>query len=329
LAFWVIGAIRIKGAGASAARRRYLGVLVLGALAPILVFLGWSLVTGTLGDVWYAFVQFPRAVLRSSPESHDRTLLVNGFKDYAVLYAPVIALAAVGVWSVLWPRARRGREVSFVDVSMVTWLAVGVPLVAAQLWFPYHAYLLVLPTSYLSVVGVREVVDRWWRGWSTVVRVAAVAIVVVLAFGMGRRYGKYVSDLADHGFALRRSDRERFQLTRNTDTASLEHQDEVLAALDPGGGDIFVWGNPYLYLVTGRLQHGRINGDYPEQLVPKLYDEWISMIRSDPPRVLFVQSGWWQTKLPEHSPEAWAAIQERYRVAAESPAGTWYVLKGS
>jgi hypothetical protein len=53
------------------------------------------------------------------------------------------------------------------------------------------------------------------------------------------------------------------------------------------------------------------------------------MIRSDPPRVLFVQSGWWRTKLPQHSPAAWQAIQDNYRVAKESPAGTWYVLNGT
>jgi hypothetical protein len=328
LAFWVIGAVRIKPPDAWAQRRRYLGLLIAGALAPLVVFLLWALVTGSLGDVWYAFVEFPRTVVRYSPESHDRTLLVKTFRDYAVLYAPVIALAAVGVWSVVW-RSKSRRDASFVDVAMVTWLFAGIPLVVAQLWFPYHAYLLVVPTAYLCVVGVREVLDRWWGGWAGVTKIAAVAAVVVLAFGPARRYGRYVSDLADHGFALRRADRERFQLVRNTDTALLEHQDEVLAELDPNGGDIFAWGNPYLYLVTGRLQHGRINGDYPEQLVPKLYDEWIEMIRSDPPRVLFVQSGWWRTKLPEHSPAAWQAIQDNYRVAAESPAGTWYVLRGT
>jgi hypothetical protein len=327
LAFWAIGAARIKPPEAWAKRRRYVGVLAAGAFVPLLVFLLWALRTSSLGDAWYAFVEFPRSVLSYSPESHDRTLLVKTFKDYAVLFAPVIAVAAVGLWSIVRPRSR--QEVSFVDVAMVTWLLAGIPLVVAQLWFPYHAYLLVVPTAYLCVVGVRVVLDRWWRGWSTVAKVAAVALVVVLAFGPVRRYGQYVSDLADHGFALGRADREAFQLVRNTDTASLEHEDRVLAELDPGGGDIFVWGNPYLYLVTGRLQHGRINGDYPEQLTPKLYDEWIDMIRSDPPRVLFVQSGWWRTKLPQHSPAAWQAIQDNYRVAKESPAGTWYVLNGT
>jgi hypothetical protein len=53
------------------------------------------------------------------------------------------------------------------------------------------------------------------------------------------------------------------------------------------------------------------------------------MINSDPPRVLFVQSGWWHMKLPQHSPAAWAAIQEQYRVAKETPAGTWYVLRST
>jgi len=329
VAFWVVGAVFIKGPGAWARRRRYLGWMVAGALVPLLVFVVWSLVAGALGDVWYAFVEFPRAVVGSSPESHDRTLLVKMFKDYAVLYAPVIVLAVVGVWSALRPWPPWRRTGSFVDVAMVTWLLGGIPLLVAQLWFPYHAYLVTVPTAYLAVLGVREVMDRWWPGWARATKIAAVAAVVVLAVGPLRRYGKYMSDLGDHRFAIAADDRERFQLARNTDTALLEHQDQVLAQLDPGGGDIFAWGNPYIYLVTGRLQHGRINGDYPEQLVPKLYDEWINMIHVDPPRMLFVQSGWWQSKLPQHSPKAWQVIQDRYEVASESPAGTWYVLRGT
>jgi hypothetical protein len=329
LAFWAVGSALLKPPEGWAKRRRYLSRLAGGALVPLLVFLVWSLVTGAVGDVWYAFVEFPRAVVRYSPESHDRTLLVKTFKDYGVLYAPVIALAVVGLWSVVWPWPPWRRGASFVDVAMVTWLLGGIPLVIAQLWFPYHAYLLAVPTAYLCVVGVREVSHRWWPGWGGVTKVAVVAAVAVLALGPVRRYGKYVSDLADHGFAIERADRERFQLARNTDTALLEHEDDVLERLDPGSGDIFAWGNPYLYLVTGRLQHGRINGDYPEQLVPKLYDEWIQMIQSNPPRALFVQSGWWRTKLPQHSPKAWEAIQENYQVASESPAGTWYVLRGA
>jgi len=329
VAFWVVGAVFIKGPGAWARRRRYLGWLVAGALVPLLVFVVWSLVAGALGDVWYAFVEFPRAVVGSSPESHDRTLLVKMFKDYAVLYAPVIVLAVVGAWSALRPWPPWRRTGSFVDVAMVTWLVGGIPLLVAQLWFPYHAYLVTVPTAYLAVLGVREVMDRWWPGWARATKIAAVAAVVVLAVGPLRRYGKYMSDLADHRFAIATDDRERFQLARNTDTALLEHQDQVLARLDPGGGDIFAWGNPYIYLVTGRLQHGRINGDYPEQLVPKLYDEWINMIHVDPPRMLFVQSGWWQSKLPQHSPKAWQVIHDRYEVASESPAGTWYVLRGT
>jgi hypothetical protein len=320
IAFWVIGALRV-----AKPRRRYLGAIAFGAAVPLFAFAIWMVATGSTGDVWYAFVTLPVSISRSSHEARSLGTLAEGFRRFAYLFAPVIALALIGTWRLLQ------RKRSYVEVSMLSWAVLGGILQFTQLWSGYHLYLLYIPFAYLAVLGT-DVVARWWTAQRATGRLgpraAAVGVLAILCIGSVVNLGRYFGTLASHGFALSAADRDAFRMAIDENTWSMTKEAGVIDQIDPGGGDnFFAWANPYIFFVSHRLQHGWMNGTAPEQLPPSAWDDWIKSLDTDPPRVIFVQNEWFRDKVMSHSPKAWQAIQDRYTVAHESPIGTWFVLK--
>jgi hypothetical protein len=318
--FWLLAAWQLARAVPTGRLRAIvsgLGAVAAGVLVPIVIAVAYFAAYGQLETVrWTYFTVSPQATgIAGRPLSR---LTGGGFKT-AARWAIPLALGSVG----LVAAARRGWD--RLELGLVAWLVLGVPVFLIQHWWIYTYAMFLVPVGILAGHGLDTIVESWPRRRG-LARAALVVGAVILLVPAAARVARNGRDVASHGFALSTKDRAELR-------ADLEPDYKPAAAWarqlhQPGAprGGVYVLGNPLDLYLANRTQSVSINGWSPEQYPQSVWDRIQREIEQARPVELVVDK--FSKKITQaRARETLKTINHLYRPYGGAAEDTWYHLR--
>jgi hypothetical protein len=290
---------------------------------------------GSLGLLMETSFQYPQRILTEVPDSVITEeigpwwlRLHTGLLWFFPWASPLLVLSGLGFY--FSPRSYRDR----LTLSCVLWIGVGLLVIWLQqtsLW-AYHYSLVFVPCGILAAKGV----DIAWEhlvvsgnpGLSTLTKQGILG--VALFFLLLPSFMTVTKDglsLLRTSLGLNEAERFVYQSEINHEYGILRQETAFLSRSDSLPGQIYVFGNPLMYVLSGRTQAIPINGWSLEYLLP---DQWQQMAaqfaKALPPYIFVIQS--YDDIIAERGASVHQLIQERYRVMRQGQAGTWYTIRG-
>jgi hypothetical protein len=301
---------------------RISGPVILGVTVPLLVTLAYFAANNTMGLLYWTWFEYPAQLMNEPPYTNS---VVNGLRWLISQFASLLALAFFGSYVSL----TSGRD-RLLTVNLIVWPVLGVGVILVQRFsrWEYHYLLLVVPLGILSV----KALDILWEqlktlgppvnSWSG--RLAGGLGLVLLFSPVLVLLAKKGLDLTRHGFALTKEHRRQYQL--NSSVAYAGVRGEVSFLSEPGclPGDIYVFGDPTYYLLSGRGQAIALNGWGPELWLPSQSSRLNEQLAEACPSYIFNGMG---NLVAERSPETARFIDENYQAVRKSNRGVWYARK--
>jgi hypothetical protein len=252
--------------------------------------------------------------------------VLQGWPEYKwpLFTVPVGVLAVVGT-EVLAEVARRlGRRAVMIGVAAGAPLAIVSVVVGfadPQVQTRLLVSVLVGGVAALGVVALASR-PRAHRGMLVVLSAALGVAVGVAAIAPIQK----VSVLAEHDFALTEAARTRFQRSLNDAYRAADDDFERLGGHAVLPGEIFVFGDPVVYLRVDRRQAVPILGWGPEFLDSRAWDTLYRDLRSTLP-VYIVVTDYAASVIRVRYPPILELLDSGYTIALEGASGTWYVVR--
>ena len=286
--------------------------LGMGLAVPLGATLAFFLTHGALNDALTTWFIAPTEIVHELP--HQRVaVLVASARGYLTAFLPIIALAAVGLFSL--------RRRDFLAWGSIGWLAGGLVtiLVQSTSWWPYQWFFLAPPTGVIASYGLQRILrDRVARTPA----LAPICLVLLLAYPAAYSHTKLFA-FARHGFAIRNVDREAF---RESVEPAIVRSRITANELHTTARDIYIFGDPLLYEALGTLQPIAINGWLPELLTRRTRHELLVEMRNAPPYAIYVEDSRRNkdvARLLRRSPDFERFLMTKYR-GRELRFGTLY-----
>jgi hypothetical protein len=296
--------------------------IILGMAVPLLVVLAYFASNHTVGLLYWTFFEYPAQLMRDPPYSNS---VIHGLRWLISQFAPLMALALIGAYLSLahgWDRA--------LTVNLVLWWVLGVGVILLQRFsrWEYHYLLLFVPLGILSVKALDILWEQMkvlgpavnsWRG-----RMAGGLGLVLLFSPVLNSLAKKSLDLSRNGFALTKEQRLQYQLSSSSAYVDVRAEVSFLSEQGSLSGDIYVFGDPTYYLLSGRSQAIALNGWGPELWLPSQSMRLTEQLTQACPPYIFNGMG---NLIAERSPGTARFIDENYEAFRRSHRGVWYVLK--
>jgi hypothetical protein len=306
-----------------------LGLLV--CLLPTLLYFNH---VGSLDLLLETSFEYPRRILTEVPDS----VIANeigpwwlrfhtGLLWFVPWVSPLVVLSGVGFY--LSPQSYRDR----LTLGCGLWIGVGLLVIGLQptsLW-AYHYSLVFVPFGILAAKGV----DIAWEhvgtlGNSSFSVVTKQGIMgLALFFLLLPTFIPVTKDglaLVRARLGLNEAERFEYQDEINHEYGILRQETAFLSQSDSLPGQIYVFGNPLMYFLSGRTQAIPINGWSLEYLLP---DQWQQMAeqfaKALPPYIFVIQT--YEDIIAERGASVHQLIQEQYRVLRRGQPGTWYAIR--
>lgn len=300
-----------------------------GVLAVWIPVFAWVAARRMTHDVWYTWFEFPRTSRRQAAQ--PLSTLVDSGRSFGRSFAPVVALALVGLWQV---RRRLERWM----VLALTWIVVGLVLDLLQFWWRYLYWDLSVPIALFAVLGAQHLLDVLRRSRVRTAahdrRVAAASLLVVVllaAYALAPQRHRFQLSFPDPTATFRGDARQELEALEEEDYATIDETLAVLRAPDAIPGPIVVFGNPLVQLRSGRTQAGRIPGFLANTLGPREWRDFAEQMRRTPPAYVYigeVQGTSEQEYLDRRGIEVAEILATAYCPLREVPAGRWLVRCG-
>ena len=326
--FWVMTIIYVLAQKRGPYLRSLISIIAptaLGALLPLLVVFSYFAWHGTLGLLSYTFFEYPSRAIRELP-SADIGRLLSGLRWFIGWAAPLMALGFIGAFASL--RSRR----ELVTVNLALWFVLGLGVIVVQRlsWWEYHYMLLFVPLGILAAKGLdvlwgrikesRTVPSSWKMRLAGGLSLALLFSPVLVSLGLKGLF------LARQRFTFDKERRLNYQ--SQISTPYQKGLQEVAFLSEPGSlpGNIFICGNPVLYILSGRSQAIASNGWMLELFLPEQWTRMTEELRVTKPPYLFISAEYPEI-IESRSPHTTRFIQENYQLLRKSDAGTWYILR--
>jgi len=300
---------------------RILTPVVLGMALPLFIIGAYFVSNSTAGLLYWTFFTYPAQLMRQPPYINP---VVNGLRWLISQFAPLLALASIGAYA-----SFTDRRNSPLTINLVLWLILGLAIILSQKFsrWEYHYLLFFVPLGILSVKALDFLWEQMkrlgfltssWRGGM----VGIVTLILLFSHVLDSLAEKGAA-LARNGFALTRE--QLLQYQRNSSSAYLDALAEVSFLSAPGtlAGDIYVFGDPIYYLLSGRNQAIALNGWGPELWLPSQSARLTAQLSQACPPYIFNAMG---NLIAERSPETVRFIEANYRILRMSNRGVWYVV---
>ncbi len=275
---------------------------------------------GLVGEVWYTWIEFPGTSRREAAQ--PLSVLTSSARSFARSFAPVAALAVVGLW------ANRRRLERWMVIALA-WVALALVLDLSQFWWRYLYWDASVPLSLFAVLGVLAL----WQRRSTDRRavLGTCAVVALLAvYALTPHTSRFAKSVPDPTATFRDADvRAELRAEEEPLYGELRASLAVLREPDALPGPIVVFGSPIVQMESDRAQAGRIPGFLANTLGPKEWREFAAQIRATSPAYVFigeVQGVPEDEFLQSRGVEVATILAESYCNAGQVPAGRWLVL---
>jgi predicted membrane channel-forming protein YqfA (hemolysin III family) len=301
--------------------------VAIGGAIPFAALFGYFFLAGELETMIWTLFKFPFLVV-SQGQYVFPELLLDGLKWLVKCLDPVAPFAVVGALTA-WKRKDK-----MLPLNLVVWCALGFSIVMIQRrWWEYHYMLIFPPVGMLAALGADSLWGRrkrcdfpFGRAWG---RYAAAAAAIALALPALYAPGARAVKLARHGLAISAESRMEFQKELCPRYSKVLEEAAFLSNGDSLPGDIFVFGDPLYFHLTGRGQAIPITGWPIEILLPEQWAELTAELAEARPAYIFIQAKIRFDYIAEQSPATMALIAHEYRLERKTDIGVWYVRADS
>ena len=132
--------------------------------------------------------------------------------------------------------------------------------------------------------------------------------------------------LVRHGFAISTENRLRFQEGVSPVYASVADDVKFLSQPGAAQGDIFVFGDPRYYYLSGRNQAIAQNGANPDIMLPGQWRDMETQLAQARPPYVYMASD--QVDIQRaHAPGLLQFLSQNYQTLRTRESGTWYVRR--
>jgi hypothetical protein len=291
-----------------------------GAIAVLLAVAAAFELRGGLDELLWTTFAYPVAALGQAPQAPLSRLAVSVLW-YVCAFLPWTVPLLIGALHAL------RRDEPTITRLMWVWLVCGLSIILVQRfsWWTYHMTLLFVPTAVLAVRGLDRALiacAEWPAARSRSLLIVAALAVPALAAPLMPLSLKAVAlvgrTLGSTGSLERyREDDKDYALYRNVA--------RFLDRPNARPGSIYVFGNPLIYLFSGRPQALTING-WTSQFF--LRSQWVSLapqIAERRPAYIFVNPAYFDL-INEREPELKSVLERMYALADTTADGRWYEL---
>jgi hypothetical protein len=153
----------------------------------------------------------------------------------------------------------------------------------------------------------------------------AICLAILLGPFLGRLVRKAHRELPD-GLPLSIASRRAVQEKLNPDYATIAALSSFLSEPSARPGDIYVMGNPLIYLFGNRNQAVPILGWSLEMFLPDIWDDLHQQLAQKRPVYIFLDNTY-QPLLQTRGARVQHLLQSRYDVLSVQATGTWYALR--
>jgi hypothetical protein len=211
---------------------------------------------------------------------------------------------------------------------MGVWLATGILVILLQKssWWTYHMLLLYPPAGVLAARGLDLVVERLRRAavastfpTMTLSLLLVGPVLAALGYPAGETARRLYTSISESG------DLETYRRMVSPDYANAA---DAAAFLDVNAppGSIYVFGDPTIHLLNGRLQAIPVQGSAWDFYLPSHWQQLPTDLAAARPVWIFMES---TNSVGRNSPATIALLARDYRVVWDTPYGRWYALNGA
>ncbi len=297
--------------------RAFVAAWCIGACVPIAAFAAYALSFGIARDVVQTFFVLPFELV-ASPAHAPIARLADSALRFVLYFRGIVFLALVGVF-VHDVGTRTWRIVS------VVWLVVAAITIVVQSdsWWQYHFLLLLPPLGVLATCALAAVARRIrssglagfaWLG------VCGVAAYVAVPLPQGA-IDDAIRVARERPYAS--ADRlERYRALSSSEYAQASRDAAFLRATNDRS-DVYVFGNPLIYVLGERAQAVAMNGWALQLYTPPMWDRLNAELRSSRPAAVFVLGQYANGMLERDAPATAALLARDYAAATTTADGAW------
>ena len=305
--------------------------VLIGVFLPLLAVVGWFALRHNLNPLLYAWFIYPLKVAAELPKMDRSGTLLNSLQWFFGNFASLLMLGFIGAWAAL----SRRRDV--MTITLVLWVVAAsfVILIQKYSWWEYHYFLLLIPLGILAGKGIEQI----WEfgraakgspeGFALDDRRRRLVFALALAFLFSPILDSWAMlglRLARHSFAITTENRLKFQEGVNPFYASVAEDVTFLSQPGAAQGDIFIFGDPRYYYLSGRNQAIAQNGANPDIMLPGQWREMETQLAQARPPYVYVATD--QVEIQRaHAPALLQFLGQNYQALRTRESGTWYVRR--
>ena len=293
----------------------------IGASVPIAAFAAYAIAFGIARDVVQTFFVLPFELV-ASPAHAPIARLTDSALRFVLYFRGIIFLALVGFF-VHDAGTRTWRIVS------VVWLVVATITIVVQSdsWWQYQFLLLLPPVGVLATCALAAIARRVWS--SGLVGFAWLGLCGVAAYVAVPLPQGAIDDAIR--VARERPYASAERLERYRERSSPEYaqarRDAAFLRATNDRSDVYVFGNPLLYVLGDRGQAVAMNGWALQLYTPPMWDRLNAELRSSRPAAVFVLGQYADGMLVRDAPATAALLARDYATAMTTADGTWLRIR--
>ncbi|GET35759.1 hypothetical protein MiSe_05040 [Microseira wollei NIES-4236] len=322
LVFWAMALIDAVGVKGFFKRLIAIGVtVVLGTLLPLAIAGIYFAQFDLLPLLYQNFFERPIQIFNQSPFSTNERF-IKSVMWFISRLAPLIVFGSIGAYTF----KRQPRDL--MTLYLVLWLisGLGVILIQYKLGWEYYFMLIVVPLGILAGKGLEFLwqIIRQNPGLNLPCKkrsVAAFSLIFLFSTALISLARKSFF-LVLEGFAIKQDQQRGYQSHLAPDYPTILKEVAWLKKPERLPGDIYVFGDPRYYLLSGRKRAIAFHLWTP--LVP---DQWMQLreqLQAERPVYIFVETRF--SLLLQKQPQIARFIASNYNISHQSNAGVWYIL---
>jgi hypothetical protein len=246
------------------------------AWSPVLI---WVLAHGLVHEVWYTWISFPGTSRRQAAQ--PLSVLTSSARSFGRSFAPVAALAVVGLWA-SWRRRVRWMVLAF------AWAVLAMLLDLMQFWWRYLYWDASVPVGLVAVLGVIALHDNL-REHRRAVLGSLAAVLLLTAYALTPQRERIAESFPDPTATFRdTATRDDLRALEEPLYGDLDTTLAVLRAPDARPGAVVIFGSPIIQLASGREQAGKLPGFLANTLGPDEWHDFATQMRTAPPAYVFI-----------------------------------------
>ena len=264
---------------------------------------------------------------------HRVPILIVGVKWFVQKTWPLLAMASVGCLATLRHGAgpaqhERPTPASVAIRTGFAWMGAAAVVVLVQTisWWDYHWMLLLTPLAVFAAIGTGRVlrIARAHAGTrrAFLVRLAAGVLLAVGLSGTVPAVARLLTAVAG-ARALFARDHQAFHEHINARYRDVAREVAFLAQPGAHPGEIYAFGTPLVYLLSGRGEACGIQG-WPVDTIPRnVYAGIVDELEEKKPAYVFVEYRPHEAILRQR-PEVQGFLAAHYHVDHRGDLGVWY-----